>query len=297
MKIKKYKKENINEDSKNTFIDYSKKQISINIFYHKIFLGLCIFANIGLFFFILMYNKQLKKIESSTKIYSREFIKNDNLLINKRTTIDHKLVNLISINRKKSLLFAYSFINKKEFEMVQNFITDYYKNNPLQYDENIFEKYKLQLIYQTSSSNKVTDFYDIFHYHRNCLLIIHTIDNSRLGIYIDEPMIFNENKEFFSNENRLFIFSFQSKSMHKYIGNEHSLKVYQNGRLEIGNKEIIINENFFNNGGLINYPLKSFENLNEYDNFFCQQNGKFDIKNIEIFAFYLDKERLYKSNY
>ena len=265
----------------------------MNILYYKIFFGLCIFVNIGLFIFIIIYNNQLKEIESITNNYTREFRKNDDFLNTHYSSIDHKLVNIISNNRKKELQFAFSFLNKIEFEMVINFVTEYYKNNPLQYHENIYEKYKLQLIYQASSSFDIPykDFINILNYHRNSLFIIHTIDDKRFGIYVDEPIIFNKNKEFISYENRMFIFSFQSKSMHKYIGNGPSMKISQNKLIEIGDEEIIIYDNFYNNGGYINYPLKSFEDLNENDNIFTQNNGKFDIKNIEIFSFYLDKNK------
>ena len=293
MKIKKNKEENINEESKNVLKDFSRKKILMNILYHKIFLGMCVLVNIRLFIFIIIYNNQLKEIESITNIYTTEFSKSGKFLNDQRSSIDHKIVNLISINRRKTNLFAYSFLNKIEFEMVQNFIIEYYRNNPLQYDENIFENYKLQLIYQSSSfDNSFLDYAYILNYHRNTLFIIHTTDNIRFGIYVDEPIIFSRNKDFVSNENRMFIFSFQSKSMHKYIGKGPSLKINKHKILEIGNEEIVIYENFYNNGGYIDYPLESFEGLNEHDNIFTQINGKFDIKNIEIFSFYLDKNRL-----
>ena len=220
MKIKKNKEENINDISKKGLKDFSKKKILMNILYYKIFFGMCIFFNIGLFIFIIIYNNQLKEIESITNIYTREFRKNDNLLSEQYSSIDHKLVNLISNNRKKDLPFAYSFLNRIEFKMVINFISEYYKKNPLQYHENIYEKYKLQLIYQSSSSFDIpyNDFVTILNYHRNSLFIIHTINNKRFGIYVDEPIIFNKKKEFFAYENRMFIYSFQSRSMHKYIG-------------------------------------------------------------------------------
>ena len=295
MKIKKNKEENINEVSKKNIKDFSKKKILMNILYYKIFLGMCIFVNIGLFIFIIIYNNQLKEIESITNIYTREYRKNDNLLNNHQSSIDHKLVNLISNNRKKDFQLAYSFLNKIEFEMVINFISEYYRKNPPQYYENIYEKYKLQLIYQAPSLFDM-DFHDfiyILNYLRNSLFIIHTINNKRFGIYVDEPILFNTRKEFISYENRMFIFSFQSKSMHKYIGKGPSLKISPNKFIEIGDEEILIYDNSCKNGGYINYPLKSFEDLNENDNIFTENNGKFDIKIIEIFSFYLDKNKLY----
>ena len=295
MKIKKSKEKNINETSKNAIKDFSKKQIITNIFYHKIFLGMCIFINIGLFVFIILYQKQLKEIEFITKMNTREYRKNNFDITEQRNSIDHKLVNLIAVTRKRNIKFAYSFENQNEFETVKNMITEYYRENPLQYDENIFDKYKLHMIYQSASFNSnYNHLKDILNYHRNSLFIVHTVRGKKFGIYVDEPIIFNSEKEFVSTENKLFIFSFKAKSMHKYIGKGPALKISKKKLIEIGDSEIIIYENFYNNGGFIDYPLKNFENINEYDNIFTSENGNFDIKYIEIFAFYLDENKFYK---
>lgn len=295
MKIKRNNEENINQNSKNSLTDFRKKQIIMNILYHKIFFGMCIFVNICLFIFIMLYSNQLQEIETITQKNTREYRKNNYYLSEQQKSINHKIVNLLSINRRKNLLFSYSFSNKIEFEMVKNFITEYYRNNPLQYDEHIFDDYKLHIIYSSITFDiNYNDFTDILNYHRNALFIIHSVKDQKFGIYVDEPMIFNEDNEFISNENRLFIFSFQSKSMHKYIGKGPALKINRNKILEIGNEEIIIYGKFYNNGGYINYTLESFENLNKNENFFAQKNGKFDIKYIEIFAFYLDMNKIKK---
>lgn len=294
MKIKQNKQDNINENSKNALKDFSKKQIIMNILYHKIFLGMCILVNIGLFIFVILYQKQLKEIHFITNKNTREYRKNNFDLTEQRNSIDHKLVNIIAVNRRRYLQFAYSFENKNEFNMIKSMISEYYRSNPLQYDENIFEQYKLNLIYQsTSLTSNFDDLKDILNYHRNSLFIIHTVRGKKFGIYVDEPIIFNYDKEYISNENKLFIISFEAKSIHKYNGNGTALKINKKKFIEIGDGEIIIFENFYNNGGFIDYPLKSFEGLNEYDNIFTFENGKFDIKFIEIFAFYLDEKKFF----
>ena len=71
------------------------------------------------------------------------------------------------------------------------------------------------------------------------------------------------------------------------------MKINKKKFIEVGDGEIIIFDNFYNNGGFIDYPMKSFENLNEYDNIFTSENGTFDIKYIEIFAFYLDENKFF----
>ena len=55
--------------------------------------------------------------------------------------------------------------------------------------------------------------------------------------------------------------------------------------LDIGNGDIIINHEFKSNGGIINYPFKSFT-IPENDNEFNKLKGKFEIKDIEIYIVY-----------
>ena len=294
MKVKKRENKNINISSKNAIKDFRAKQIINNILYHKIFLGMCFIVNLGLFFFIILYDNQIKEIEILTNQYNNDYRKNDYFLIDQRASIDHKIVNLISINRRRNLFFSYTISNKIEFEMVKNFIIEYYKFHPIEYYANLFEKFKLYLIYQTNL--QITNFLeikDILNYHRISLFIVETAGNCKFGIFIDELIFFNDKTDFVSTENRLFIFSFQSKSMHKYIGKGPAFKINENKILELGDEEIVIYENYIKNGGYINYPMKSFENLNENDNIFTRNNGKFEIKNMEIFAFYLDENKFY----
>ena len=284
MKIKKNDEKNINKNSKSAIQDFQKKQILTNILYHKIFLGICAFVNVGLLIFIIMYKNQLQKIELLTKKYTREYQKNEETLEERRSSIDHKLVSIISISKKSNdICFAYSFENKTEYEMVINFIIDFYINNPLN-SINI-SKFKLQLIYQSTADGPDFDtFSHILNFQKKTLFIIDTLEDKKFGIYLDEMIIF-ENKEFVSKENKMFIFSFQSKQMYQYIGKGPGLKINKKNILEIGNEEIIIYNNFYNNGGYINFPLKGFKGLNENENIFTEGNGKFDLKKIEVFTF------------
>jgi hypothetical protein len=282
MKIKRNDEKNINKNSKVAIQDFQKKQILTNILYHKIFLGMCVFVNVGLLIFILMYKNQLQKIELLTKKYTREYQKNEETLGERRLTLDHKLVNIMSISKKSNdICFAYSFENKTEYEMVYNFIIQFYINNPSNSID--IGKFKLQLIYQSTTDEPNFDvFSHLLNFHKKTLFIIDTVEDKKFGIYLDE-MIFFENIEFVSKENKMFLFSFQTKQMYKYIGKGPGLKINKENILEIGNEEIIIYNNFYNNGGYINFPLKGFKGLNE--NIFTEGNGKFDLKKIEVFTF------------
>ena len=280
MNVSKNKNEKINLNSKNEIKKFKAKQTISNIFYHKIFLGICIIVNICLFLFILVYNNQIQKIEALFNLYSKEYMKNDNLLMDQRSSIDHKLVNLISINKRNVFLFAYSISNKNEYEMIINFIKEFFSSK-----HNGLLQFNLNLIYQSSTFDpSYLEKVDILNEQKISLFIIQTLDDKKFGILVDEPILFNEENEFISTKNRIFIFSFQTKSMHKYIGEGPALKINKNEFIQLGDEEIVIYGFFYNKGGYINYPLKSFDNLNGKHNIFTSKNGKFDIKNIEIFS-------------
>ena len=53
--------------------------------------------------------------------------------------------------------------------------------------------------------------------------------------------------------------------------------------LIVGNDEIVVYTGYLTKGGFINFPLNSFDNNNK--NVLTGQNGKFFIRNIEVFSF------------
>ena len=55
--------------------------------------------------------------------------------------------------------------------------------------------------------------------------------------------------------------------------------------LSLGNDELIIYNDYFSNGGYINFPLKSFDFSTVNNNFLTGENGAFQIKNIEVYSF------------
>ena len=127
MNSKKHKEININEESKIALDDYNTKKISMNIFYYKIFLGLCIISNIGLFVFILIYQNKIKEIDSLTKSYSSKSKNEEEKYDKQQSKIDNKLTNLIAISERRNIFFSYSFLNKSEYDLAKNFILEYQK--------------------------------------------------------------------------------------------------------------------------------------------------------------------------
>ena len=293
MNSKKHKEININEESKIALDDYNTKKISMNIFYYKIFLGLCIISNIGLFVFILIYQNKIKEIDSLTKSYSSKS-KNEEEKYNKQQSkIDNKLTNLIAISERRNIFFSYSFLNKSEYDLIKNFILDYHSNiNNINsnFAQNNFT-YKIKMIYQSASDYfSYVDLVNLLNLRRNLLLIINSLDDEKFGIFLDEKIIFDKENQLNSEGKKFFLFSFSNKKMVKYIGKKSGIKINDKTEsiLVVGNNEIVIYNYFYNFGGCINYPLNSFEKLENGNNNFINIKGNFDIKNLEIFEVYFD---------
>ena len=291
MNSKKHKEININEESKIALDDYNTKKISINIFYYKIFLGLCIISNIGLFVFILIYQNKIKEIDSLTKSYSSKS-KNEEEKYNKQQSkIDNKLTNLIAISERRNIFFSYSFLNKSEYDLAKNFILEYHHNVSNINFEQIDLIYKIKMIYQSASDYfSYVDLVKLLNYRKNALIIVNSLEDEKFGIFLDEKILFDKESKLISQGKKCFLFSFNSKKKVNFIGEKNGIKI--NDTTEsifiIGNEEIVIYNYFYNFGGRINYPLNSFEKLEEGKNDFINIKGMFDIKNLEIFEVYFN---------
>ena len=291
MNSKKHKEININEESKIALDDYNTKKISMNIFYYKIFLGLCIISNIGLFVFILIYQNKIKEIDSLTKSYSSKS-KNEEEKYNKQQSkIDNKLTNLIAISERRNIFFSYSFLNKSEYDLAKNFILEYHHNVSNINFEQIDLIYKIKMIYQSASDYfSYVDLVKLLNYRKNALIIVNSLEDEKFGIFLDEKIMFDKESKLISQGKKCFLFSFNSKKKVNFIGEKNGIKI--NDTTEsifiIGNEEIVIYNYFYNFGGRINYPLNSFEKLEERKNDFINIKGMFDIKNLEIFEVYFN---------
>ena len=291
MNSKNHKEININEESKIALDDYNTKKISMNIFYYKIFLGLCIISNIGLFVFILIYQNKIKEIDSLTKSYSSKS-KNEEKKYNKQQSkIDNKLTNLIAISERRNIFFSYSFLNKSEYDLAKNFILEYHHNVSNINFEQIDLIYKIKMIYQSASDYfSYVDLVKLLNYRKNALIIVNSLEDEKFGIFLDEKIMFDKESKLISQGKKCFLFSFNSKKKVNFIGEKNGIKI--NDTTEsifiIGNEEIVIYNYFYNFGGRINYPLNSFEKLEEGKNDFINIKGMFDIKNLEIFEVYFN---------
>ena len=105
MKLNKYEEDKIDDNSKIAINDYNSKKISMNIFYYKIFIAICILANIGLLIFIFLYQNKIDEIEFLTNNYSTQSKQKDELYNQLQSSIDNKLTNLIAISEGRSIFF------------------------------------------------------------------------------------------------------------------------------------------------------------------------------------------------
>ena len=94
----------------------------------------------------------------------------------------------------------------------------------------------------------------------------------------------DDNNEFEAISKDIFLYSFESKKVYNFIGNKKKSLAFKKDKLLIvGDDEIVVYNGYLTKGGFINYPLNSFDNNNK--NVLTGQNGKFFIRNIEVFSF------------
>jgi len=291
MKISKYKSIDIDENSRIAINDHNIKKISTNICYYKLFLGLCILSNIGLFIFIIIYQNKIQEIEFLTNSYSSQYKQRDELYNKQQSNLDNKLTNLIAISEKRSNFFSYSFLNKSEYDLVKNFIINYHHNLTNINKEKLNLNYRIKMIYQSVSDYfSYVDLINLLNFRNNFLMIINTLEDEKFGIFLDEIIVINKDNQLISEGKKMFLFSFKNKNMIKYIGKKSGIKINDKNEsiFVVGNDEIVIYNFFYNFGGKINYPLNSFEQFDKKENNFINVTGNFDIKNIEIFEIYFD---------
>lgn len=285
MKIQTNKKiNNINEESINSLKDFRQKQIATNIKYHIIFIFLLILINIGLIIFIIFYKNKINSIKSKTNLYNSQLNSKDETLASTNNILMHKLVNIASLNEYGLVRFSFIFEKSEEFKTIQNIIYDFRKG--IDKKEIPTQNRNTFLLFQGMTDDEKT-FIDRISYFWNLAIFIETINEKKFGIFIDDLITPDKNNGFQSNSTNIFIYSFETKKIYNYIGDgKKVLRLNKDGRMIIvGDDEIIIYDEYYLNGGEINFPLKSFDFSTVNTNVLTGENGKFAIKNIEAFCF------------
>lgn len=284
MKIQSNKNNNINEESIHSLQDFRKKQIITNIRYHIIFLTLLIIINIGLTIFIIFYKSKINSLKSKTSSYYNQIDKGDATISNLNTVLTHKLVNMGLLNQYGLIRFSFVFEKSDEFKTVQNVIYDYRKE--VEKREVPIEYRSTFLLFEGMMDNYDT-FLDRVSYFWNLAIFIETLENKKFGIFLSDIIAPIKENEFQTESKNIIMYSFDTKKKYNYIGDgKKVLSINKDGKmLVVGDDELIIYDDFYMNGGEINFPMKSFDFSTVNSNVITGENGKFSIKNIEAFCF------------
>ena len=284
MKIQSNKNNNINEESIHSLQDFRKKQIITNIRYHIIFLTLLIIINIGLTIFIIFYKSKINSLKSKTSSYYNQIDKGDATISNLNTVLTHKLVNMGLLNQYGLIRFSFVFETSDEFKTVQNVIYDYRKE--VEKREVPIEYRSTFLLFEGMMDN-YDKFLDRVAYFWNLAIFIETLENKKFGIFLSDIIAPIKENEFQTESKNIIMYSFDTKKKYNYIGDgKKVLSINKDGKmLVVGDEELIIYDDFYMNGGEINFPMKSFDFSTVNSNVLTGENGKFSIKNIEAFCF------------
>ena len=284
MKIQSNKNNNINEESIHSLQDFRKKQIITNIRYHIIFLTLLIIINIGLTIFIIFYKSKINSLKSKTSSYYNQIDKGDATISNLNTVLTHKLVNMGLLNQYGLIRFSFVFEKSDEFKTVQNVIYDYRKE--VEKREVPIEYRSTFLLFEGMMDN-YDKFLDRVSYFWNLAIFIETLENKKFGIFLSDIIAPIKENQFQTESKNIIMYSFDTKKKYNYIGDgKKVLSINKDGKmLVVGDEELIIYDDFYMNGGEINFPMKSFDFSTVNSNVLTGENGKFSIKNIEAFCF------------
>ena len=265
----------MNKESIKSIKEFREKQVQTNIKIHVFFLLIIICINICLIIFIISFKIKIKQLTSKTKKNSSNLSQNTHYLKSLENSLSHKVVNILAVsaNAYGNLHFSFLFENSDEVQSIKNSIISYIK----------FEIPYLHLIYDSNiDSDNSSAILNLIKYWPNVLFIVGSQSGEKFGFFLQESIYTDKLGIFKSNVNRCFIYSFMNKK--EFTCNEKYVFLIVNNEelINIGNGDIIINHKFKKNGGIINFPFKSF-NIPEVDSEFDKLNGKFEIKDIEIY--------------
>ena len=280
------KNDNINEESINAMKEFRKKQIEINIRLHIIFFILLLLLIILLIFFIIIYKSKISDIKSKTNKNSSS-INSDKDFINKNENeIQHKVMNIIASSFGGNYHFSYILESSKEFQTIKKYIIDFSKIKNLNLNtSNIDVYFRYQGISDGDSFSSLKNNIDFSFY---TLILIEAENNMRFGFFIEDLIEFEDDR-FDNKNNNCFLFSFQKEGIYKCIGEKIKLKIAddEDGIIVLGDQDIIIKNNYLQYDkklGVLNYPFKSFDVSTINKNIFTENNGEFQIRDIEIFT-------------
>jgi hypothetical protein len=220
------------------------------------------------------------------EIHSSKIKEKEKYISSLDSDYSHKLVNIfaISINIFGNYHFSLIFDTSEEVKNTKNFISSFTK----------IENPSLELIYQgTFDGDKVEKIMFLIRYLSHMLIIVETKNKEKFGFFFTNDKIDYEEEEeneyeyFNTQSNNCFLFSLDYNE--KYNCNskgKSTFEINDLGYFFIGSEDIMISHDFHTDGGLINFPFKSFD-IKESDlgyGMFKSFTKQFDIFDVEIYS-------------
>ena len=271
---------NMNAKSIKALKAFNERLINSNRKLHIFFLSMISVINVCLFHFIILYKNKISEIKVKSNQRASSIKISQKTIMYQQNSIQHKLVNIFSVSNNAFGNPHFSFLLEKseEVSMIKNYVSDFTK----------IDNIVMVLAYQgMNDSDDSKIILDIINYFQNTLFVIGVENGYKFGFFF-EKSIFANNKGYFSSDsNRCFIFSFVNHEKYDCLNNRETFAVNKNILFNIGEGDIIINYNFLTNGGIINFPFKSFDIPRNFQNLFTNKNkGEFEIKDIEIYLLF-----------
>jgi hypothetical protein len=285
MKTQKNKDKNISEESKKALRNFRQQRINSNIKLHKIFLLFTIIINIGLIFFIYFYKSRISKIKELSNLHNNKIYSKDSRIISQKNDLYKKMVNIASIGSFGTFRFSFIFDNSEEFQNVKKIIYDYRKEKGEKVSN--FEEIQTYFMYQgITDSDEYSAFMNGIFFFESITIIIKTTEGKRFGIH-HRGLINPNGKKYFDSECKdVFLFTFDDNKIYKFKGKNQSVHFNKKHLLSLGDDELVIYNEYFSNGGYIDFLLKSFDFSNVNSNILTGKNGKFGLRDIEIYFFF-----------
>ena len=263
--------------NKKLFEEYKKNYILFKLRLYKIFMIIFFIINILLIIFYIEYKKKLNYIFKENFLINCELI--DGIALNdlNKEILESRLINLFAvINEKRQ--FSNFFNNISEFNLIKKFVFD---------KKNFKSNFKFFLIYKSNikNSNKIEILNSIKNW-LNFIFLIKTEKGKRFGFYINHNFNnLNYNNEYKITNKDCFLFSLNTKNFYNCKDNCNEILIIPKEKKEIfrlGNKDLIIFDNFLNNNFYWEIP-KNFEIKNDEIEKIFIENDK--IKEFEILSF------------
>ena len=284
MKINKNKDKNISEESKNTLRNFRQNQINSSIKLHKIFLTLVILINIGLIFFIFFYKTKISQIKKLSNMHASNINSQDKQIVTKKNYLYNKMVNIASTGYYGAFRFSFIFEKSEEIKTVKKIFYNYKNEN----NNNIYNNEEIYIffLYQgITDSDLFTAFLEKIAYFQSLIIMIQTTDGNKFGIFHSGLIAVKNNYKSEYSCGDVFLFTLDNTNIQKFKGEKNAINYKKGYLFSLGDDELIIYDEYFINGGYINFPLKSFDFLNVNNNILTKKNGKFGVKNIEVYFF------------